>query len=177
MKNALALILFLAAPASAAEPTPAATSTPAAATTPELQKNDIDMAKLEGALSTHRRELVAQGMGGTLTADQMKAFWDIYANFEKEKDAIMSSRIGLLQKYTEGYATLTDADITKMVNESATIQRQTLDLRMKYYDILSKKLGAKAAGRFAHIDDYITTITRLAVLDNMPALQATPTAK
>ena len=42
---------------------------------------------------------------------------------------------------------------------------------MKYFGILNGKLGAKAAGRFAHIDDYLTTIVRLAILDNMPALQ------
>ena len=73
-------------------------------------------------------------------------------------------------------ATLADADITKMVGESAAIQRQMLDLRMKYYDIISKKLGAKAAGRFVHIDDYLTTIGRLAMLDNMPALSVAPAA-
>jgi hypothetical protein len=54
MKKALALTLFLAAPASAAEPTPAATSAPAASSA-ELQKSDVDMAKLEQALSTKRR--------------------------------------------------------------------------------------------------------------------------
>ena len=174
MKKAVALVLFLAAPASAAEPTPAATSTPAAAA-PELQKSDLDMAKLEQALSTKRRELVGAGMG-QLTADQLKAFWGIYGDFEKEKDAIMSARLTLLSKYTDTFATLADADITKMVGESAALQKQLLDLRMKYFDIFSKKLGAKAAGRFVHIDDYLTTIGRLAMLDNMPALQVAPVA-
>lgn len=175
MTKAVALFLFLGATATAAEPTPAATSTPAAAAAPELQKSDLDMAKLEQALSTKRRELVGAGMG-QLTADQLKSFWGIYGDFEKEKDAIMSARLGLLTKYTDGFATLADADITKMVGESAALQKQLLDLRMKYFDIFSKKLGAKAAGRFVHIDDYLTTIGRLAMLDNMPALQVAPVA-
>ena len=83
----------------------------------------------------------------------------------------MSARLNLLKKYTDNFATLTDADIVKMVNESADLQKSTLDLRMKYFGILNQKLGAKAAGRFAHIDDYLTTIMRLSILDNMPALQ------
>jgi hypothetical protein len=170
MKKAVALVLFLAAPAYAADPTPTATSTPAASSQPELQKNDIDMAKLEQALSTKRREIIAAGMG-SLTADQMKTFWTIYGDFEKEKDAIMAARLSLLAKYTDGFATLTDADITKMVPEMFALQKQMLDLRAKYFDAINKKLGAKAAGRFVHIDDYITTIGRLAMLDNMPALQ------
>jgi len=177
MKKAVALILFLGAAAPAAAQTPAATSTPAMAEEAELQKADVDMAKLEQALSNKRREIVAAAMGG-LSADQMKMFWGIYADFEKEKDTIMSARLALLKKYTDSFATLSDADVTKMVTDSAGLQKQVIDLRMKYFDILNKKIGAKAAGRFVHVDDYLTTIGRLAMLDNMPALQIpAPAAK
>jgi hypothetical protein len=177
MKKAVALILFLGAAAPAAAQTPPASSAPAAEEA-ELQKNDVDMAKLEQALSTKRREIVSAAMGG-LSADQMKTFWTVYGDFEKEKDTIMSARLALLKKYTDTFATLSDADVTKMVNDSAGLQKQLIDVRMKYFEILNKKLGAKAAGRFVHIDDYLTTIGRLAMLDNMPALQvpAAPPAK
>jgi hypothetical protein len=109
-------------------------------------------------------------MGG-LTPEQMQTFWGVYGDFEKERDANMSDRHTLLKKYTDNYATLSDADIVKMANESAAIQKQTLDLRMKYFGILNQKLGAKAAGRFAHVDDYLSTLFRLSMLDSMPALQ------
>lgn len=138
---------------------------------PEMQKSDVDMAKLENALSKKRRELFAAGMGG-LSADQQQTFWGVYADFEKERDAVMSARLNLLKQYTENFATLSDADVTKMVNESAEIQKQTLAVRMKYFGIMSQKLGVKAAARFAHIDDYLTTLFRLGMLDNMPALSA-----
>ena len=83
----------------------------------------------------------------------------------------MSARLGLLKSYTEGFATLSDADIVKMANEANEIQKTSAELRMKYFNIINTKLGAKAAGRFYHIDDYLTTILRLSILDNMPALQ------
>ena len=168
MKKVLGLCLLSAVAAVAAAQQSAAPAQKAAM--PELSKNDVDMAKLQQALSTKRRELFAAGMGG-LTADQMQTFWGVYGDFEKERDANMSSRLSLLKNYTDNFATLSDADIVKMVNESAEIQKQTLDLRMKYFGILNQKLGAKAAGRFVHIDDYLTTIFRLGMLDNMPALQ------
>lgn len=158
------LVLGIAAAAVAQQ----AQSTPKSSM-PEMQKSDIDMAKLENALSKKRRELFAAGMGG-LSADQQQTFWGVYADFEKERDAVMSARLNLLKQYTENFATLSDADITKMVNESAEIQKQTLDVRMKYFGIMSQKLGVKAAARFAHIDDYLTTLFRLGMLDNMPAL-------
>ena len=170
---ALSLLLGIAAAARAQQPAsskPASGNAPQASSMPELQPKDVDMAKLQHALSTKRRELVAAAMGG-LSADQMQTFWGVYGDFEKERDANMSDRLNLLKKYTDNYSTLTDADIVKIVNESAAIQKQTLDLRMKYFGILNQKLGAKAAGRFAHIDDYLTTLFRLSMLDGMPALQ------
>jgi hypothetical protein len=173
MKKVLALALFLgiAAAVSAQQGAQKPASGGAQAQSmPELQQNSVDMAKLQHALSTKRRELVASAMGG-LTADQMQTFWGIYGDFEKERDANMADRLNLLKKYTDNYATLTDADIVKIANESAAIQKQTLDLRMKYFGILNQKLGAKAAGRFFHIDDYLTTLFRLSMLDNIPALQ------
>ena len=137
---------------------------------PELKQGDVDMAKLNAALTTKRRELFAQGMAG-LTPEQQQTFWGVYADFEKEKDQNMSARIALLKRYTEGFATLSDADIAKMASEATDIQKTSADIRLKYFKILSDKLGAKAAGRFYHIDDYLTTLSRLAILDNMPAIQ------
>lgn len=169
MKKSLALFLSLGIAATAAAQQPAAGSAQKAQM-PELSKSDVDMAKLQNALSTKRRELFASGMGG-LTPQQQEVFWGVYGDFEKERDTVMSARINLLKNYTENFATLSDADIVKMVNESAEVQKATLDLRMKYFGILNGKLGAKAAGRFAHIDDYLTTIMRLSILDNMPALE------
>jgi hypothetical protein len=174
MRKAVSLFLLLgvaaAADTFAQQPSSAGQQAPKSSM-PELQKSDIDMAKLQNALSKKRRELFAAGMGG-LSADQQQAFWGAYADYEKERDAVMSSRLNLLKQYTDNFATLSDADIVKMVNESAEIQKQTLDLRMKYFGILSQKIGAKAAGRFVHIDDYLTTLFRLGMLDNMPALSA-----
>src|SRR5262249_47543417 len=147
-----------------------ASATAQSGSAPEASQGSVDMAKLQKALSTKRREYFAAGMGG-LAPEQQQTFWAVYGDFEKERDANMSDRLTLLKKYTDSYATLSDADIVKMANESAAIQKQTLDLRMKYFGILNQKLGAKAAGRFAHIDDYLSTVFRLQMLDGMPALQ------
>ena len=175
MKKVLSVLVLLGVAAAAVAQQPATGSKPAAggaqaSSMPELSKDSVDMAKLQKSLSSKRRELVAAAMGG-LTADQMQTFWAIYGDFEKERDAVMAARLGLLKNYTDNFATLADADIVKMVDESAQIQKQTLDVRMKYFGIINQKLGAKAAGRFVHVDDYLSTIFRLAMLDNMPALQ------
>lgn len=167
MKKFLAIFLLVGASvASAQQPAQAQK-----AALPEMSKGDVDMAKLEAALTQKRREMFAAGMAG-LAPEKQQAFWAVYADFEKEKDALTAQRMSLLKQYVDNYPTLSDADIVKMVEAASDIQRQTTDLRMKYFKILSDKIGAKAAGRFAHIDDYLTTVGRLAILDGMPALQA-----
>jgi hypothetical protein len=137
---------------------------------PELKQGDVDMAKLNAALTTKRRELFAQGMAG-LSPEQQQTFWAIYSDFEKEKDQNMTARVALLKRYTDGFATLSDADIAKMASEATDIQKASADIRLKYFKIINDKLGAKVAGRFYHIDDYLTTLMRLSILDNMPAIQ------
>ena len=167
MKKFFAIILLVGASvASAQQPAPAQKSA-----RPEMSKGDVDMAKLEAALTQQRRELFAAGMAG-LAPDKQQAFWAVYADFEKEKDALTAQRMTLLKQYVDNYPTLSDSDIVKMVTAASDLQKQTSELRMKYFTILSEKIGPKAAGRFAHIDDYLTTVGRLAILDGMPALQA-----
>ena len=173
MKKALALSVLLGIGAGAHASMQAQQSAPAqpqSGSMPELKQGDVDMAKLNAALTTKRRELFAQGMAG-LSPQQQQTFWAVYADFEKEKDQNMSNRINLLKRYEDGFANLSDADIMKMATEANEIQKTSADIRMKYFKILSDKLGAKVAGRFYHIDDYLTTLMRLSILDNMKALQ------
>ena len=169
MKKALALSVLLgigAAAAHAQQPQGQAQKTDM----PELKQGDVDMAKLNAALTTKRRELFAQGMAG-LSPEQQQTFWGIYSEFEKEKDQNMTARVALLKRYTDGFGTLSDADIAKMATEATDIQKTSADIRLKYFKIINDKLGAKVAGRFYHIDDYLTTLMRLSILDNMPAIQ------
>lgn len=172
MKKVLALaLLSIAGAAAAAAQTASAPPSSQKAALPELKQGDVDMQKLNQAVTRTRRDLFASGMSG-MTPQQLEAFWGVYADFEKEKDSLTSARMNLLKQYTDGFATLSDDDIVKMVAAASDLQKQSTDLRLKYFGILNKKIGAKAAGRFAHIDNYLTTLSLLAILDNMPALEA-----
>ncbi len=119
------------------------------------------------ALTDARRKLFAAGMS-ELTPQQLETFWGVYGEYEKEKDALLSSRVDLAKKYADNFQNLSDADITGLVTESANLQKKNTDLRVKYYGIMSQKLNAHAAGRFALIDDYTTTAGRLNLLNQLP---------
>ena len=130
----------------------------------------VDLDRFKEALTDARRKLFAAAMSN-LSAEQLQAFWAVYADYEKEKDAITSSRMDLAKKYVESFASTTglaEADISEIVSEMGALQHKTIDLRLKYFEIYRGKIDAKAAGRFALVDDYITTAWRLDLLDQVP---------
>jgi hypothetical protein len=167
MKKALILSLFVGIAASAmaqqAQTAPAAS----AQTMSPAAKEAINVARYKQALSETRKQLFAVGMSD-LTPAQLETFWAVYADYEKEKNAISSARVDLAKKYVDSYNTLADSEIAPLINESGTLQKQNTDLRLKYFGIYSQKLNPRAAGHFALIDDYITTAARFSLLDQLP---------
>ncbi|HEX4825938.1 MAG TPA: hypothetical protein VFV19_16680 [Candidatus Polarisedimenticolaceae bacterium] len=170
MKRALVTILlaaFVATIPTLAQEAPAAAKPTMHA---PATHQPVDLDRFKEALTGARRKLFAASMSN-LSAEQLQAFWGVYADYEKEKDAITSSRIDLAKKYVDSFASangVADADIEEIVTEMVALQHKTVDLRLKYFEIYRGKLDAKTAGRFALVDDYITTAMRLDLLDQIP---------
>ena len=131
------------------------------------QSQELNLQRYKMALTDARKKLFASGMSD-LSPQQLEVFWGVYADFEKEKNAITSARLDLAKKYADNFQNVSDAEITGLLTQSSDLQKKTVDLRMKYYGILSQKLNAHAAGRFALIDDYTTTAARLNLLNQLP---------
>jgi hypothetical protein len=168
MKKVLVLALaagLAAASARGQQSQPAAAQSKPAAS--PAGQEALNIARYKMALTDARRKLFAAGMSD-LTPQQLEVFWGVYADFEKEKDAISAARVDLAKKYVDSYTSLADADIASLVNESAALQKKGVDLRVKYFGILSQKLNGHAAGRFSLIDDYTTTAARLNLLNQLP---------
>jgi hypothetical protein len=167
MKKALVLSLLVgvAASALAQQAQPAAQAS--GSTVSPAAQEAINVARYKTALTDARRKLFGAAMSD-LTPTQLEAFWAVYADFEKEKDALASARVDLAKKYVDSYTSLSDADITSLASDAAALQKKGIDLRLKYFGIYSQKLNARAAGRFALVDDYITTAGRLNLLDQLP---------
>ena len=164
------LVLSLAAGIAAAAQGQQAQSAPAPQAKPEVSaagQEALNVARYKMALTDARRKLFAAGMN-ELTPQQLEVFWGVYADFEKEKDALTGSRVDLAKKYADNFQNVSDADITALVTDSANLQKKGTDLRVKYYGILSQKINAHAAGRFALVDDYTTTAARLNLLNQLP---------
>jgi hypothetical protein len=106
-----------------------------------------------------------------LSAEQLQTFWGIYADYEKDKNELAAARLEMVTKFAESFAGasgLSNDDITAAVRHGATLQKGLVDLRLKYFDILSTRIDPRAAGRFALTDDYVSTAVRLDWLNQIP---------
>ena len=161
MRKTVILALLLARfafDALAQQPAPSNPSTPS------------DVERYTTALSASRRKLFAEAMNG-LTAPQLETFWSVFGDYEKEKNELALERVKLVNTFAESFGTasgLSDADVTRAVNEMATLQKKLTDLRVKYFDIYSKRIDVKTAGRFALTDDFVSTAVRLDWLNKIP---------
>jgi len=130
----------------------------------------MNIARYKVAITDARRKLFAAGMSN-LTPAQLETFWAVYADYEKEKDAIAAARTDLAKKYVDAYSSpggVSDADLTQIVNDAAVLQKKGIDVRVKYFGVYGQKLNPRAAARFALIDDYVTTAVRLNLLEQIP---------
>jgi hypothetical protein len=129
-----------------------------------------DIARYNMASTEARRSFFAAAMS-SLTPDQLQTFWAVYADYEKEKDALTMARVDLAKKYLDAYSSeggLEESELTQIVNQASALQKSNIDLRLKYFRIYSQNLNTRAAARFALIDDYETTAVRMNLFSKLP---------
>jgi hypothetical protein len=126
---------------------------------PSLSRSQI-------TLTTVRRDVFQKAMG--LADPQKDTFWNIYADYDRQRTKLIDQTVDLLSDYVTSYDTLTNEQAIKMMHEAARILEQQVELRLKYADKISQKLGGRIGARFFQIDDYLSTGARLQVLTRMP---------
>ena len=163
MKKALVVCIFLLAGLAAQQPAAGQYVKP-------VSPNAAAIARYNLASTEARRRFFAAVMSN-LTPEQLQIFWDTYAEYEKEKDAVAMARTDLATKYLDAYQSeegLQDAELTQIINDAGELQKKNTDLRLKYFAIYRDKLNARAAARFALMDDYQTTAVRLNIFSKLP---------
>ena len=125
----------------------AAQSSPDAA---QATVGDKDIAMLRANLREQRKQITAQNM--TLTADQATKFWPIYDQYRAEAAKINDERWALIKDYATNYNTMTDAQANDYIKRSTQVEKQLLDLRMKYLPMFEKVISPKQAAQWYQID-------------------------
>ncbi len=131
-------------------------------------KEDIDY--LQAVYGLEKRAIVE----GFIQPDEVTSddFWQLYEEYEKARKLIGARRIEFLLNFVDNYETLSDEELNSLIKKT-TKERANLDkLINRYYKKINKLYGARVAARFLHIEMFIQSVTRLAILENIPFIDS-----
>ena len=98
------------------------------------------------------------------------AFWVAYDEYETKRKALGKKRIGLLEKYVNGYSSMDDASMDQITKEIISLQGETDKLIVTYYNKIKKGSGVKAAAQFYQFENYILSKIRAEIMENIPLI-------
>jgi hypothetical protein len=131
-----------------------------------ITTSKLDEATFHYAVTEERRSIVAANLA--LGPEERERFWPIYDDYSKERAALEKERFALLQRYAQTFTDMSDDQAMALVLASARLQVADVQLRLKYAEVLRRKMSGRVAARFFQIDDYVTTAMRMNSLAGVP---------
>jgi len=130
----------------------------------QTNKEEVDF--YQSIFGAEKKALIAE----FLKLDQNDPFWELYDAYETERKELGKARLVILENYASNYLTLTDTKTDEIIAD-AIKQSKALDkLIVKYYKKVKKTSGSRVAAQFYHVENYLLSAVRMAVLENIPAI-------
>jgi hypothetical protein len=126
----------------------------------------LDETTYRYAVTEERRNIFAANLA--LGPGERDRFWGVYDDYAKERAPLDKERFSLLERYAQSYAALNDEQAMAIAIASGRLQLAEVELRLKYADVLRKKMSGRVGARFFQIDDYVTTAMRMNSLSGVP---------
>ncbi|MDA3822354.1 MAG: hypothetical protein PF450_07075 [Bacteroidales bacterium] len=103
-----------------------------------------------------------------LTPAEKDAFWNIYDEYEVKRKVLGKERIILLDKFVEGYDTMTDKESAAYMKSVMVLRDKNEKLISTYYKKTLKVCSPVVAMKFYQIESYILAGTRFQILEEVP---------
>ena len=132
----------------------------------QSDKEEIDF--FQSVFGMEKKALVAEFI--KLEGAPKDAFWVAYDEYETKRKELGKKRIGLLEKYVNGYSTMDDAGMEQITKEIISLQGETDKLIVTYYNKIKKGSGVKAAAQFYQFENYILSKIRAEIMENIPLI-------
>lgn len=130
------------------------------------QSNVEDVDMVQAAFGKEKKELISGIV--ELNDSNKDAFWKLYDEYEMKRKENGKTRIALIRKYAENYASLDDAKITEMIKELQSLSTSNEKLISSYYAKMSKAVGVKPAAQFFQVESYLLSVIRVELMNNIP---------
>src|SRR5271170_1974963 len=148
-------------PAAAPAPSAAAPAPEAAAPAPQSEKQ-IDLA----AARAERKAIVNDNM--KFTADEAKAFWPLYDQYEAAMDKIEDRLIREIKDFAKHYDSLTDADAKRKLDEVMAIAQARLNTQKSYVPKFRAAVSEVKVTRFFQIDNKLRAMVQCQIAQMVP---------
>jgi hypothetical protein len=166
-RYSLAVFLGVAGVAAALGPRIAVGADPA--TSSEKFGNfDEAIADLRQQAGQDRRQLVKANM--LLTNSEGGTFWPLYDEYRAERSAQNDKKVALIKDYLGKRDTMTQDEAAKLTKDYFDLQKDTIKLKEKYYDKMTKVLSNRTVARFFQIDQKLDAAVDMMLAAKVPLI-------
>jgi hypothetical protein len=123
---------------------------------------------IQSAYGMEKRAIVEQFM--KLTEAEAPAFWKVYEEYEAARKEYGKKRVSIIVDYATNYDKLTDDKATAIIKSSLSNQASFTKLLQSTYGKMSKATSPKRAAQFLQLENYLETIIRLKIADEIPMI-------
>jgi Spy/CpxP family protein refolding chaperone len=126
------------------------------------------IAELRQDAGQDRRNIVRANM--LLTETESARFWPLYDEYRAERQKIGDRRVRLITDFLAQENAMTEDEARALANEDFAIEKDTGELKAKWYKKMAKVLSERTVARFFHIDEKLDAAADLALAANIPLI-------
>jgi hypothetical protein len=126
------------------------------------------IAELRQEAGQDRRNIVAANM--LLTETESARFWPLYDEYRAERQKIGDRRVRLITDFLAQQNSMSEDQARTLANEDFAIEKDTGELKAKWYKKMTKVLSERTAARFFHIDEKLDAAADIALAANIPLI-------
>jgi hypothetical protein len=128
-----------------------------------------ELRDLQAEILEDRKAIVEENLA--LTAEEAKAFWPVYEDYRKAREALATRSAKLIESYAEHYDSMDDGKAEALLAEWLEIERGETALREGYSAKVATVLPARKTVRFFQIENKLDVIMQLDVTLRIPLVE------
>ena len=126
------------------------------------------IAELRQEAGQDRRDIVRANM--LLTETESARFWPLYDEYRAERQKIGDRKVRLITDFLAQENAMTEDAARTLANEDFAIEKDTSELKAKWYKKMTKELSERTVARFFHIDEKLDAAADIALAANIPLI-------
>lgn len=129
---------------------------------------DQEIQLMREDVRAERRQIVAANL--PLTTEESAKFWPVYDQYTAEEAKINDARFELIKDFAANYSNMTDAKAAEYIQKTIDVDRNLLDLRLKFVPIIEKVLPVRKTAMFIQIDRRVRLMIDLQLVSRIPLI-------